>query len=119
VQLAVPLKPAMDGVSAYTQNSGPGKPYYEPFDEAVTVEDVGIFQPSPEEREVLGSLKSFTLKTVLFRADPFPLPTPVYPGEVWVGPLEEYKGSVRYLTNSEISVLGTEPENGKTGCAAA
>jgi hypothetical protein len=110
LQLAVPLKPAMEGVSAYT---APGETLSPPVDDAVSL-GKGIFEPTVEERAVLTQIEAYTLKTVLFRADPFPAPSPVYPGEVWAGPLDAYDGHVRYLTNSDLSVNGTESEK-KTG----
>jgi hypothetical protein len=111
VQLAVPLKPAMDGVAAYASPlSEKGSP---PVDDAVSLAG-GIFEATAEERAVLEQIESYTLKTVLFRADPFPVPGPIYPGEVWAGPLDAYDGHVRYLTHSELSVSGTESET-KTG----
>lgn len=78
MQLAVPLQPAMQGVSAYTK---PGLPVSQPVVDEVTRKDP-LFTPTKEEEDVLGALESYTLKTVLFKADPFPEPGPIYPGEV-------------------------------------
>ena len=64
--------------------------------------------PTDEERAVLSKLQGLTLKTTLFRADP-----PAghsYPGEVWLGPLNNFNGHVRYLSNSDLSVSGKNIE---------
>lgn len=81
MQLAVPLLPAMQGVTAYTKGSAPGQPFSPPVVDEVTRRDP-IFTPTKEEKAVLGTLESYTLKTVLFKADPLPTPGPIYPGEV-------------------------------------
>ena len=71
----------MQGVSAYTKGAKPGQQVPAPVMDEVT-RGAPIFTPTAEEAEVLGALESYTLKTVLFRADPFPIPGPIYPGEV-------------------------------------
>jgi hypothetical protein len=68
--------------------------------------DRKVFKPTKAERELIGQLKTLSLKTTLFRADAFPKGEPVYPGEVWVGPLNKFNGHVRYLTNSDLAVNG-------------
>lgn len=68
----------MQGVSAYTK---PGLEMSQPVVDEVTRMDP-LFTPTQEEEDVLGALESYTLKTVLFTADPFPEPSPIYPGEV-------------------------------------
>lgn len=115
VVLAVPLLPAMQGVKAYNKGAK-SEEYSEPVVDEVTRSEP-IFTPTQEESAVLGTIESYTLKTVLFKADPFPTPGPIYPGEVWAKALEGYGGRVRYLTNSELSTLGTESP-GQTGYVA-
>lgn len=80
VQLAVPLLPAMQGVKAYNKGAK-SEEYSKPVVDEVTRSEP-IFTPTQEESAVLGTIESYTLKTVLFKADPFPTPGPIYPGEV-------------------------------------
>jgi hypothetical protein len=65
-----------------------------------------VFEPTETERELISQLNMLSLKTTLFRADAFPEGEPVYPGEVWVGPLSKFNGHIRYLTNSDLAVNG-------------
>jgi hypothetical protein len=64
-----------------------------------------------ERKFFMDNLQGLMLKTTLFCADPWPKPLPVYPGEVWQGPLHKFDGHVRYLSYSGLSVHGDELEH--------